>query len=123
LRLQGPQAQDFDALAAAAMRATSADGTGGPTRALNYLLANPMQAGWSISRAHAAGLAFRSLRTRRSRLSRPFSDCWDIELTFYDPDDAWRAPEVHLHAIDVADLLPVSIGRPVVWRVLPGAEG
>ncbi len=123
LALQGQQAGDFDALAAAAMRAASRDGIGGPTRALNYLMANPVQAGWSITRAHEAGLVFRSLRTRRSRLSRPFSDCWDIELTFYDPDDEWRAPEVHRHAIDVADLLPVSIGRPVVWRTMPGSDG
>jgi hypothetical protein len=94
------------------------DGAGGPARALNYLLANPVQLVMSTLGARREGLSFKDFGILRSTFSRPYSDCWDIELRFIDADDEFRSQLVHRHTIDVADILPVSVGQMKAWRAL-----
>lgn len=93
------------------------DGTHSHVRAINYLVTNPAQLAWSAGVASAEGFSFESLSVRRSTLNRPYSDCWDIDLTFADTEHEDRARLLHRHSVDVGDLLPVSIGSPRTWRL------
>jgi hypothetical protein len=54
----------------------------------------------------------------RSTFSRPYSECWDIELRFVDDDDEFRSGLIHRHTVDVADILPVTVGQMKAWRAL-----
>lgn len=94
------------------------DGAGGPSRTLNYLTANPVQLVMSALSAQREGFTFDGFGIVRSTFSRPNSECWDIELRFTDVDDEFRAGLIHLHTVDVADILPVSVGRLKAWRAL-----
>lgn len=94
------------------------DGAGGPYRTLNYLVANPVQLAMSAESASREGFTFAGLDILRSTFSRPFSECWDIELSFIDSNDEFRAGLIHRHTVDVADVLPVSVGRVKAWRAL-----
>ena len=94
------------------------DGAGGPHRTLNYLVANPVQLAMSAESASREGFTFAGLNILRSTFSRPFSECWDIELSFIDSNDEFRAGLIHRHTVDVADVLPVSVGRVKAWRAL-----
>ena len=93
------------------------DGTHSHVRAVNYLVTNPAQLAWSAGTAADDGFIFDSLSVQRSTLNRPFSDVWDIDLMFRDPERQSRSRLLHRHSVDVGDSLPVSIGRPRVWRV------
>jgi hypothetical protein len=94
------------------------DGAGGPSRTLNYLTANPVQLAISALIAQREGFTFEGFGIVRSTFSRPNSECWDIELRFTDVDDEFRAGLIQLHTVDVADTLPVSVGRLKAWRAL-----
>lgn len=93
------------------------DGTHSHVRAVNYLVTNPAQLAWSAGVAAGEGFSFDTLTVQRSTLNRPYSDCWDIDLIFKDPDRPARAKLLHRHSVDVGDLLPVSIGTPRTWRL------
>lgn len=93
------------------------DGTYSHVRAVNYLVTNPAQLAWSAGVASSQGFRFDSIGVQRSTLNRPYSDCWDIDLIFTDPDRPSRARLLHRHSVDVGDLLPVSIGAPRTWRL------
>ena len=94
------------------------DGAGGPYRTLNYLLANPVQLTMSAVIAQREGFTFGGLNILRSTFSRPYSECWDIELAFVDTENEFRAGLIHRHTVDVADILPVSVGALKAWRAL-----
>jgi len=94
------------------------EGVGGPARTLNYLTANPVQLAMSALSAQREGFTFGDFGIARSTFSRPNSECWDIELRFVDDDDEFRAGLIHRHTVDVADILPVSVGQMKAWRAL-----
>lgn len=93
------------------------DGTHSHVRAVNYLVTNPAQLAWSAGVASQEAFAFDTLNVQRSTLNRPYSDCWDIDLIFKDPERPGRARLLHRHTVDVGDMLPVSIGSPRTWRL------
>jgi hypothetical protein len=37
------------------------------------------------------------------------SDCWDVQISFFDPDNDQRARCVYQYTIDVSDEMPVSL--------------
>jgi hypothetical protein len=94
------------------------EGVGGPARTLNYLTANPVQLAMSALIAQREGFTFGDFGIARSTFSRPNSECWDIELRFIDDDDEFRSGLIHRHTVDVADMLPVSVGQMKAWRAL-----
>ena len=94
------------------------DGAGGPARTLNYLMANPLQLAMSALGAQSEGFTFGDFGIVRSTFSRPNSECWDIQLRFIDEDDEFRSGLIHRHTVDVADILPVSVGQMKAWRAL-----
>ncbi|HEY9473994.1 MAG TPA: PatA/PatG family cyanobactin maturation protease, partial [Mycobacteriales bacterium] len=85
-------------------------------RALNFAVTNAFQAAHAISEAVTAGLAFDRAGVERSPFCRMDSDCWDVKLRFFDPENSRRARKVFRFTIDVSDLLPVTVGAIRGWR-------
>jgi cyanobactin maturation PatA/PatG family protease len=90
-------------------------GTTAPGRALAFSVTNPMAPAWSLARVAGSGYRLEEVTVRRSTFARPHSDCWDVVLAFRDPERRERARWLHRHTVDVADVVPVSVGEVSSW--------
>ena len=88
---------------------TSAD------RALNFAATNAFQAAEVFSAALKDGLALDTIAVEKSPFCRLDSDCWDVRLRFFDPDNDRRARRVFRFTLDVSDLMPVTLGDVRTW--------
>ncbi|MEM8996202.1 MAG: peptidase S8, partial [Acidobacteriota bacterium] len=53
-----------------------------------------------------------------SPICRPESDCWDVKMTFFDPEKPYeRARWVYRYTIDVSDVMPVTVGSVRSWPI------
>jgi len=94
-----------------------------PDRALNYSATNAFQASEAMARAlhpkHVVPGAGLYMLDRISVSKSPFcrmdSDCWDVKLTFFDPENERRARMVMRFTVDVSDELPVTLGPVRHW--------
>jgi len=43
------------------------------------------------------------------------SDCWDVKLKFFDPENSRRAKKLFRFTIDVSDIIPVTLGEVRSW--------
>ena len=87
-------------------------------RALNFAATNAFQAATVFANALASGMELDGIEIGKSPFCRINSDCWDVRLTFFDPDNHDRARRVFLFTLDVADSLPVTVGEVHAWSVL-----
>lgn len=98
-------------------------GQSSPDRALNYSATNAFQASDAMSRAlypkevvPAAGLyMLDDIAVSKSPFCRMDSDCWDVKLRFFDPENERRARMVMRFTVDVSDELPVTMGPVRHW--------
>jgi cyanobactin maturation PatA/PatG family protease len=88
---------------------TSAD------RALNFAVTNAFQAAQTFAIALAEGRVLDTIFVEKSPFCRLDSDCWDIRLRFFDPENDRRARRVVRFTIDVSDLMPVTLGDVRTW--------
>ena len=86
-------------------------------RALNFAATNAFQAAQSFSEAVAAGMELDSIDVEKSPFCRYDSNCWDVKLKFFDPENDRRARKVFRFTIDVVDLVPVTLGEVRSWSV------
>jgi cyanobactin maturation PatA/PatG family protease len=92
-------------------------------RALNYSATNAFQAGEAMSRAlhpkhvvPGAGLyTLDRISVSKSPFCRMDSDCWDVKLAFFDPENERRARMVMRFTVDVSDEMPVTLGPVRHW--------
>ncbi len=84
-------------------------------RALNFAATNAFQAAHTFAAAVAAGLALDTIDVAKSPFCRTDSDCWDVKLRFFDPENSRRARKVFRFTIDVSDILPVTLGVVRTW--------
>lgn len=94
-------------------------GQSAPDRALNYAGTNIFQltrslAGAILSAQDVPGpsnnlYVLDTIEVVKSPYCRMDSDCWDVKITFFDPEEVRRAKKVLLYTIDVSDLMPVSL--------------
>jgi cyanobactin maturation PatA/PatG family protease len=84
-------------------------------RALNFAATNAVQARQTLAEALGKGMALKDIETEKSPYGRPDSDCWDVKLRFFDPDNSKRAKRVYRFTIDVKDVLPVTLGPVRSW--------
>ncbi|GAA2637855.1 PatA/PatG family cyanobactin maturation protease [Actinomadura fulvescens] len=84
-------------------------------RALNFAATNAVQARQTLAEALGKGMALGDIETEKSPYGRPDSDCWDVKLRFFDPDNSRRAKRVYRFTIDVKDVLPVTLGPVRSW--------
>ncbi|NEN90444.1 MAG: PatA/PatG family cyanobactin maturation protease [Okeania sp. SIO3H1] len=84
-------------------------------RALNFAATNAFQAALTFSQAVYAGMELDSIAVTKSPFCRMDSDCWDVKLKFFDPENNRRAKKVFQFTIDVSDLIPVTMGEVRSW--------
>ena len=90
-------------------------GTTSQDRALNFAVTNAFQAAATFSQAVAQGMELDSVTVEKSPFCRMDSDCWDVKLKFFDPENSRRAKKIFRFTIDVSDLIPVTLGEVKSW--------
>lgn len=84
-------------------------------RALNYAATNILNAVNSFKEAAGEKFEFDGVSVERSPICRPASECLDVKLSFFDPDNVLRARRVFLYTIDVSGACPVMVGTVRSW--------
>ncbi len=93
-------------------------GQSSPDRALNYAATNAFifaegvaQGLMSANRLPGGQNVYTldTISVAKSPYCRVDSDCWDVQVTFFDPENDRRARSVFLYTIDVSDEMPVSL--------------
>jgi cyanobactin maturation PatA/PatG family protease len=90
-------------------------GTTSADRALNFTATNAFQAAQTFASALAGGFTLDTIGVEKSPFCRLDSDCWDVKLRFFDPENTRRARKVYRFTIDVSDLVPVTLGEVRTW--------
>ncbi|WP_293242145.1 MULTISPECIES: PatA/PatG family cyanobactin maturation protease [unclassified Microcoleus] len=90
-------------------------GTTSQDRALNFSVTNAFQAAQTFSQAVAVGMELDSITVDQSPFRRIDSDCWDVKLKFFDPENSRRAKKIFRFTVDVSDLIPVTLGEVRSW--------
>lgn len=90
-------------------------GTTSQDRALNFAVTNAFQAAATFSQAVAQGMELDTVTVEKSPFCRMDSDCWDVKLKFFDPENSRRAKKIFRFTIDVSDLIPVTLGEVKSW--------
>jgi hypothetical protein len=86
-------------------------------RALNFAATNAFQAAQALTEATGRGMQLDAIETKKSPFCRMDSDCWDVLLTFFDPENDRRAKKVFRFTVDVSDTMPVTIGEMRSWSI------
>ena len=86
-------------------------------RALNFAATNAFQAASTFVEAIDSGMELDSIEVEKSPLCRLNSNCWDVKLKFFDSENGQRAKKVFRSTIDVANLMPVTLGTVRSWSV------
>lgn len=85
-------------------------------RAINYAATNAFQASAIFAQAVRETLELDSIQVEKSPLCRDGSECFDVKLSFFDPErQHQRARRQYRFTIDVSDVVPVTIGRTRSW--------
>ncbi|TVU52232.1 MAG: PatA/PatG family cyanobactin maturation protease [Arthrospira sp. PLM2.Bin9] len=90
-------------------------------RALNFAVTNTFQSAATFAEAIASQRQLDAIEVEKSPYCRLNSDCWDVLLTFFDPEDGRRSRQVFRFTIDVADSMPVTVGSIKRWAI-PGKK-
>jgi cyanobactin maturation PatA/PatG family protease len=90
-------------------------GTTSQDRALNFASTNAFQAASTFAQAVGAGYELDSINVEKSPFCRLDSDCWDVKLKFFDPENSRRAKKIYRFTIDVSDTIPVTLGEVRSW--------
>jgi len=87
-------------------------------RALNFAATNAFQVGRVYESAIRDSFELDTITVERSPICRPRSDCWDVSLTFFDPNQRLtRSRRIYRFTVDVSDIIPVTIGTVRHWDV------
>lgn len=86
-------------------------------RALNFAATNAFQAAQALSAATGQGMQLDRIETEKSPFCRMDSDCWDVKLKFFDPENDRRAKKIFRFTVDVSDTMPVTIGEMRSWSI------
>lgn len=84
-------------------------------RALNYAATNAFQVSQVMAHAAHGDYELDTIAVRKSPVCRPDSDCYDIEIKFFDPGNTNIADKVYRFTVDVSDVMPVTIGDVRAW--------
>lgn len=98
-------------------------GVSADDRARNFAATNAYQARQAFVWANSNGRRYKldGIRASQSPICRRNSECWDISLTFFDPQNLFQvARQVFEYTIDVSDVIPVQVGDPRVYPIYGG---
>lgn len=86
-------------------------------RAINYAATNSFQAAQIFAEALGKNMQLADINVEKSPFCRMDSDCWDVKLIFFDPENKDRARMVFRLTIDVSDVTPVTVGQIRTWTI------
>lgn len=86
-------------------------------RAVNFAATNGYQVAAAFMDAMADGFEYSQYRTEYSPFARVSGLCWDVVLQFTDPSEDQRAMREYRLTVDIADVMPVTVGRLRRWSV------
>lgn len=87
-------------------------------RALNFSATNAFNLEKVFESAAKKELSLDEIGVERSPICRPDSDCWDVRLTFFNPENAFNSGRsVYRFTVDVSDVVPVLVGPVRTWTV------
>lgn len=93
-------------------------GLASPDRALNYAATNAFQAGLIAADSAQQKLALESIATEPGTTYNTGPDCWDILLTFINPEKRFeQAKKVYRFTVDAGDVFPAMVGGMQSWYV------
>lgn len=89
-------------------------------RAINYAGTNPSDFAKAFTEAADHEMDLHTIEVVPSLVCRPGSECWDVKLEYFDPQQNTAAVRhVYRITIDVSDVVPVVVGPAHYW---PGAD-
>jgi len=93
-------------------------GRNSPDRALNYAGTNAFQLTSELAQGMLSAqmmpgndnfYTLDTIAVSKSPYCRMDSDCWDVKVTWFDPENDRRARQVFQYSIDVSDPIPISL--------------
>ena len=90
-------------------------------RAVNFAATNAYQAASVFAEAAQRRLELYKIAVKKSPICRPDSDCWDVQLVMFDPENERRAARQYRFTIDVSEVMPVSVGHMRAWNAPLGS--
>ncbi len=92
-------------------------GVSSQDRAINYAGSNVANAANIFESALKKEMELYSIDAAPSQICRPGSDCWEVRLAFFDPENVLRAKRVYGFTTDVSDVCPVMVGNIRSWSM------
>jgi cyanobactin maturation PatA/PatG family protease len=84
-------------------------------RALNYAGTNLVSFKQILGMLHSRR-TLDAIRVERSTVCRPSSDCWDISVSFFDPEQPMQTVRtIYRYTVDVSEVMPVTVGDIRSW--------
>ena len=90
-------------------------GITGEDRALNYSATNAVQIADVVRVSTQQQLELDTVQVKKSPICRIDSECYDVELSFFNPNNTHMANRVFRFTVDVSDVIPVTIGVVRSW--------
>jgi len=85
-------------------------------RAINYAATNAYQAKEVYRDAFQEKLELSTIDVVASKVCRPGSDCWDVKLKFFDPQNTkTKGKKIYAYTVDVSDAVPITVGELRSW--------
>jgi len=84
-------------------------------RAVSFVATNGYQVAAAFLDAMHDGLQYLDHRIQYSPFARVSGNCWDVIVRFNDASRARRAPVEYRMTVDIADVMPVTVGRLRRW--------
>ncbi len=85
-------------------------------RAMNFAATNAYQAAAAFADGASRKLELYKISVKKSPICRPESDCWDVQLIMFDPENDRRAARFYRFTVDVSEVMPVTVGRMRSWN-------
>lgn len=85
-------------------------------RAMNFAATNAYQAATAFADGASRKLELYKIAVKKSPICRPESDCWDVQLVMFDPENDRRAARYYRFTVDVSEVMPVTVGRMRSWN-------
>ena len=85
-------------------------------RAMNFAATNAYQAAVAFGDGARRRLELYRISVKKSPICRPESDCWDVQLVMFDPENDRRAARFYRYTVDVSEVLPVTVGVMRSWN-------
>ncbi|MGO7214215.1 hypothetical protein ACCS75_24385 [Rhizobium ruizarguesonis] len=90
-------------------------------RAINFAATNAYQAATAFADGMRRKLELYRLAVKKSPICRPDSDCWDVQMVMFDPENDRRAGRFYRFTVDVSEVLPVTVGPMRSWSAPLGS--